>query len=209
MLSIVTHAEGRRAPLDRLLAAIGRMRPRPFEVVVVDRGGPPVRPRPDLPVRVTTLPPDAGAAAPAARLHGARVACGSLLLFLDVDLLPAPDLAGEVRSALARRDGLVVARVQDRPTDGAAVALAADPSGPVAAPEPLPPERFEAGAFAMRRSVLGHLERAAAHGDGKGGMEFADVGDAAARAGVPIWSWPTAVVHRRSGAAATRQEAHA
>lgn len=190
MLSIVTHADGRRASLDRLLSAIAEMRPRPFEVVVVDRGGPPVRPRPDLPVRVTTLDGEAGP--DDARRHGAAVACGSLLLFLDPDCLPDVALAGELRTALSRRHGLVMADVRD----------GSDPLQPgPSTPQPVTPEQFRPDAFAVRRGVLEHVTRAGAshidgHGDG--------LGQAAARAGVPTWLWPTALVHRQ---APTRQRA--
>lgn len=198
MLSIVTHADGRRASLERLLSVTARMRPRPFEVVVVDRGGPPVRPRPDLPVRVTTIDGPAGPAR--ARRHGAGVACGSLLLFLDVDCVPDLTLVGEMRAALSRRDGLVMADVRDVPAakddwpPGPSRPAFPPQLGPVA-PQPVPPERFRSAAFAARRGVLDHVARAVAdrpdgHGD--------DLGQAAARAGVPIWLWPTALVHRHS-----------
>lgn len=190
MLSIVTHADGRRASLDRLLSATARMRPRPFEVVVVDRGGPPVRPRADLPVRVTAL--DGGAGPVRARRHGAAVACGSLLLFLDPDCVPDVALAGEVRIALSRRHGLVMADVHDG---------SAPPQPGPSAPQPVAPEHFRPAAFAVRRGVLDHVARFVGdHPDGHG----VSLGHAAARAGVPIWLWPTALVHRR---APTRQRA--
>lgn len=205
MLSIVTQAEGTRAPLDRLLTAIARMRPRPFEVVVVDRGGPSVDPSPDVPVRTTTVTEGIiagdGNQSALARWRGAEVACGSLLLFLDVDCVPAPDLAGEVRTALSRRHGLVMADVRDLEPETADDPRTVSPRPtPTVQPapasrEPVPPGEFRPAAFAVRRAVLDDLRRAADAGpDGLAG----GLGDAAARAGVPIWRWPTAIVHRQS-----------
>lgn len=93
--SVVIPTYERRDVVRHAVAAFERQELRDFEVIVVvdgstDGTGPALRElRPDHPLRVVEQP-NSGAAA--ARNHGAGVARGELLLFLDDDMEPDPGL---------------------------------------------------------------------------------------------------------------------
>ena len=89
-ISVVVPTAGRPDALERCLAALAQQRGAgDVEIVVVDDGVPPaaVAPR-----GADQLLRSGGRGAAAARNLGARAARGRLLLFLDDDLVPAPDL---------------------------------------------------------------------------------------------------------------------
>jgi GT2 family glycosyltransferase len=115
-LSAIVPTAGRPGSLARCLAALAVQDVEaPFEIIVVDdapsgSGPPVVVPHP---ARVVD---SGGRGAAAARNAGARAARGDVLLFLDDDLVPAPDL---VRRHLAHHDGgadlIVLGRCPPRP----------------------------------------------------------------------------------------------
>jgi GT2 family glycosyltransferase len=114
-VSVVTIVHDRPAPLNNLTRFLSRCRPLPGELVVVDMGsrrdpGPAVQAALDPRMRLVTVgldrvtidaARDGGRGLPlaAARNRGAGSAGGDLLVFLDVDCLPGPDLVDAYRSA--------------------------------------------------------------------------------------------------------------
>jgi GT2 family glycosyltransferase len=204
MLSLITIARDRRENLGHLLRAAARLRPRPLEVVVVDMGGAPVATDVDVPVIVTEFGTHAEQLPlAAARNHGAAVANGSDLLFLDVDCLPGVDLTGEMAGALRRRGGLVMANVQYLPDgfvdDGdEGRRLAAGAPHPVQSDldRDVPPELFWSTAFGVHRSDFDALGGFCEEYRGYGG-EDTDLGFVAADAGVPISRWRTALAYHQ------------
>jgi glycosyltransferase involved in cell wall biosynthesis len=115
-LSVIVPTVGRPGSLARCLGALAAQDVEsPFEIIVVDdapagSGRPVVAPNP---VRVID---GGGRGAAAARNAGARAARGDVLLFLDDDLVPVPEL---VRRHLAHHDGgadlIVIGRCPPRP----------------------------------------------------------------------------------------------
>lgn len=92
----------------RCLGAIGAMDPAPDEVIVVADGARPedVRTAEDAAATVHPLRPRSGPAA--ARNLGARHASGELLLFVDADVAPHPDVIAHARDELRRHDAAAV-----------------------------------------------------------------------------------------------------
>jgi glycosyltransferase involved in cell wall biosynthesis len=115
-VSVVVPTVGRPASLARCLAALTSQEVEaPFEIVVVDDAPPGSRPSVVVP-HPARLIDGGGRGAAAARNAGAMAANGDVLLFLDDDLVPAPDL---VRRHLAHHDGgadlIVIGRCPPRP----------------------------------------------------------------------------------------------
>ena len=103
-LSVLTLAAGRLTHLDRLLDGLGRQTVAPDEIVVVDLGGDDAldqvvagRAR-----RVVKTPHDPSGVLhlAGARNQAAGEANGDLLVFLDVDVIPARDLVARYRNVL-------------------------------------------------------------------------------------------------------------
>jgi glycosyltransferase involved in cell wall biosynthesis len=112
-LSVVVPTAGRPDALARCLAALAPQRAGgEVEIVVVDDGVPPTAAVPGDPDQIVR---SGGRGAAAARNVGARAARGRLLLFLDDDLVPAPDL---------------VARHRERHEDGPRAVVGYCPPGP-------------------------------------------------------------------------------
>src|SRR5688572_23687930 len=115
--SIVVATYNRNAPLARLLESLVRQTvPRAeFEVVVVDDGSaeeaaPAVAPFQDT-LQVTVLRQKNGGAA-VARQHGAEIARGHLLVFLDDDMLVGEDfLAQHLAAHEGHPDRVVLGRL--------------------------------------------------------------------------------------------------
>lgn len=103
-VAIITVARHRRAHLARQRAWLRRNAPE-AEHVIVDLGGEPLTPGPERIVEMTVTDgeplPLAGA-----RNAGARAAHADLLVFLDVDCLPAPALVPSYADRVARHGGV-------------------------------------------------------------------------------------------------------
>jgi GT2 family glycosyltransferase len=116
-VSVIVPTVGRPGSLARCLAALTAQDVEaPFEIIVVD-DAPPGSRRAVVPPHPATRIIDGGGRGPAAaRNAGARAATGDVLLFLDDDLVPAPDL---VRRHLAHHDAeadlVVLGRSPPRP----------------------------------------------------------------------------------------------
>jgi GT2 family glycosyltransferase len=99
-VTIVIPTRNRRTSLDRALRALGHQHfaPSRFEAIVAVDGpddGTPVHVAAlDLPFQTTVTTSDLPRGAGAARNQGAAAASGDLLVFLDDDIEPGPDLVG-------------------------------------------------------------------------------------------------------------------
>ena len=111
-VSVVIPTAGRPDVLARCLDALGRQTLAPHETIVVDdRGGASV---PEGVVLVRGV----GTGAGAARNLGAGRATGDLVLFMDDDLIAAPDLVARHAAAhAARPGGVVIGRAAPRPAE--------------------------------------------------------------------------------------------
>ncbi|TXM71600.1 glycosyltransferase [Methylobacterium sp. WL69] len=117
-VSVVTLAKGRPAHLRNVLLGLQRQTRAPAEfVVAVMQDAPYDLPEVGFPVRQILVP---GAALPlaAARNRGVAAATGDMIVFLDVDCIPAPDLVADYARGLAELDGLLMGEVLHLP-DGA------------------------------------------------------------------------------------------
>lgn len=107
--SVLVITGGRDAHLARVLTALDRADPRPDEVVVVfmnQPGG--TVPATELPV--VTAHVDAPGRLPlaAARNRAAQLAGGAVLVFLDVDCIPAVEAVGTLAAAVRGHPGTLV-----------------------------------------------------------------------------------------------------
>ncbi|SHH09275.1 Glycosyltransferase, GT2 family [Jatrophihabitans endophyticus] len=202
--AVVTVVSGRHAHLRTQREFLARCVPAPAVHVVVAIDDPQVAAvvdaRPDLPTELLTLPTTgAGLPVAAARNAGAAAAIAAgadLLVFLDVDCVPAPDLLARYRTAVATRpDALVCGPVTYLPPapDGGWTAPAlvaaraphpARPDPPAGAVEEVAPELFWSLSFALPTSLWARLD--GFHPGYVGyGAEDTDFAASAARAGVP------------------------
>jgi O-antigen biosynthesis protein len=102
VLSVIVPTAGRHGALARCLGALAAQDiDAPFDVVVIDDARTPQAPTPPASGAATVIR-TGGRGAAAARNAGARAAAGDVLLFLDDDLVPAPDLLSR---HLAHHDG--------------------------------------------------------------------------------------------------------
>jgi glycosyltransferase involved in cell wall biosynthesis len=130
-VSVVVPTAGRLDVLARCLAALERqdLPASSLEVIVVDDATQPEVRRAGLQAgeRPTRILETSGSGAAAARNAGARAARGALLLFLDDDLVAAPDLARRHRERHARAEDeqVVVGYSAPRPALGGLAASAA------------------------------------------------------------------------------------
>lgn len=107
--SVLVITGGRDAHLARVLAGLERSAPRPEEVVVVfmnQPGG--TVPATDLPVVTGHVDTAGGLPLAAARNRAARLATGDVLVFLDVDCIPATAAIGTLAGAVRARPGTLV-----------------------------------------------------------------------------------------------------
>lgn len=108
-VSVLVITGDRDAHLARVIAGLERSHRRPDEVVVVFMGQPQGRvPATDLPVTVGHVPADAGLPLAQARNRAAALATGEVLVFLDVDCIPAAETVGVLASEVAAHPGAVV-----------------------------------------------------------------------------------------------------
>lgn len=104
-ISVVTLNKGRDAHLARLIEGLVRD-PVPAELIVVEMGADPAPlPETPFPARRIALP-SAGLPLAAARNAGRRAASGDLLVYLDVDCIPAAGHVAGLAAAARARDGL-------------------------------------------------------------------------------------------------------
>ncbi len=197
-VSVVVPAKGRPDHLANLVAGLAGQTLRPVELIVAAMQGEPYDlPPAPFPVRQLHIVADPLPLA-AARNVAARAALGDLLVFLDMDCIPTPDLIADYAGFARDFDGLLMGEVMYLPggaTDGdwsfdtfAAIAEKhSDRRGP-------PPRGIEVCAdyrcfwslnFAMRRTIFarsgGFDERYVGYGG-----EDTDYGKAIDRAGIRL-----------------------
>jgi len=121
-VSVVTLAKGRPAHLRNVLRGLQRQTRPPAEfIVAVMQDAPYDLPEAGFPIRQIPVP---GRELPlaAARNRGVAAARGDVVVFLDVDCIPAPDLIADYARALDELDGLLMGEVlhlPERATAGA------------------------------------------------------------------------------------------
>ncbi|WP_232630849.1 glycosyltransferase family 2 protein [Methylobacterium sp. Leaf118] len=205
-ISVVTLNKGREAHLARLIEGLARG-PAPAECIVVEMGPDPA-PLPPAPSTPASLPPtpfptrriafpSAGLPLAAARNAGRAAASGDLLVYLDVDCIPASGLVTALAAAAQAQDGLVCGPIRYLPAgavrDGwseaelmhAGVLHPARPfpeSGVVTTPNP---GLFWSLSFAVRAATWDRLGGFDEGFDGYG-AEDTDLAFRAAASGVPV-----------------------
>lgn len=111
-LSVLTLVKNRTAHLDQLVEGLRRSARSPDELVIIDMSDRPVpTPVTAFPTRIFRLETD-GLPLARARNRAAGQATGDLLLFLDVDCIPARGLVAAVEKALSEQDALICADVR-------------------------------------------------------------------------------------------------
>lgn len=110
-VSVCTLAQGREEHLRNLVLGLARSRASIEELVItVLQDDPFVLPVVPFEIRQVLLP-DARMHLSRARNRSAREACGDLLVFLDVDCIPGPDLVGDYSRAAERASGVLMGEV--------------------------------------------------------------------------------------------------
>ena len=120
-ISVCTLAHGRAEHLRNLVQGLSRSRRAPCELVVaVMQDEAYDLPKTDFPVRQIILG-EGGICLAEARNAAAREARGELLVFLDVDCIPDPELVADYAAAAELREGVLMGEVGYLPkgaTDG-------------------------------------------------------------------------------------------
>ena len=119
-VSVVTLANGRPEHLRNLVLGLCRQSQPPVELIVaVMQDEAYDLPAAPFPIRQMMI---AGTHLPlaAARNAGARAATGDVLIFLDIDCIPAPDLVADYAQGLARLNGRLMGEVLYLPGGAAA-----------------------------------------------------------------------------------------
>ena len=110
-VSLLTIVKGRRSHLDNLLRGVATQTQAPDEVIVVHMNETPPDdlPDPGCPLYQHTVTRQGDNLPIAlARNHAAEVAQGDLLVFLDVDCIPAPSYVADMVAAVKKTNGLVM-----------------------------------------------------------------------------------------------------
>ncbi len=111
-VSVVTLARGRAEQLKNLMLGLARQSLPPDEFVIACMQDAPYADLPPLPFPVRQVQV-AGEPLPLARARNtlARQAMGGLLIYLDVDCIPAPELVADYRWAAGQSDALLMGEV--------------------------------------------------------------------------------------------------
>lgn len=119
-VSVLTLVRGRAAHLAKLMEGLNRQSCPPDELVIAYMQDYPAAclPDTDFPVRTVFVPGDPMPLA-AARNRAAAAASGALLLFLDVDCIPSPDLVACYVEAAAQHPGILLGEVLYLPAGAA------------------------------------------------------------------------------------------
>lgn len=201
-VSVLTLVRNRRSNLENLMIGLRRSSVLPEELVIVHMNEDPYTELPPLPfpvnqVRLTTEGADKIPLAKARNL-AANTARGQLLLFLDVDCIPHPDLVREMLERQQQRPGLLMGEIRYLPEHALQRGWTLDDLERTGVPHPARP-RVELGdllpmdnytlfwslCFSMPRNVF--LNIGGFDEDYRGyGAEDTDFAFRAERAGVPF-----------------------
>lgn len=108
-VTVCTLVRGRRDHLANLITGLNRQSVRPSELVIAYMQNTPHQALPETPYAVKSLlVPGQRLPLAAARNRAAMVANGRVLIFLDVDCIPGPDLVHSYVDAVARTGGCVM-----------------------------------------------------------------------------------------------------
>jgi len=117
-VSVLTIVKDRAGHLRQLIAGLTRSSSPPAELVIVDMSTLPLDiPKASFPITVIRLP-DAGLPLAKARNLAARTASSAVLVFLDVDCIPARDLLSRLGHAVDGNDALICAEIRYLPARG-------------------------------------------------------------------------------------------
>ena len=117
-VSVLTIVKDRAGHLQQLIAGLNRSACPPAELVIVDMTTPPLDiPKASIPIKIIRLP-DAGLPLAKARNLAARAASSDILVFLDVDCIPARDLLSRLGRAVDGHDALICADIRYLPARG-------------------------------------------------------------------------------------------
>ncbi len=121
-VSLLTIVKGRKRHLDNLLRGVARMPLLPHEIIIVhmNEGVAEDLPAVGCPLRQGVIRTE-GSHLPLAeaRNKAAELAKGDLLVFLDVDCIPAPDFLADMVNSVERTDALVMGTAHYLPADSA------------------------------------------------------------------------------------------
>lgn len=119
-LSVLTLAKGRPAHLVNMMLGLAKQTVQPDEFIIAVMQDTPYKGLPSVPfpVRQILLDPQALTLA-TARNRAAEEAKGEVLVFLDIDCIPAPHCLRDYRDALETCDGLLMGEVMYLPAGAA------------------------------------------------------------------------------------------
>jgi GT2 family glycosyltransferase len=121
VISVLTILRGREAHLANVLRGLSRQTAAPDEMVIAVMGDAPVRVEVETPFPVRqVLVPGEPLPLAEARNAAAREARGDVLVFVDVDCIPAPELVGDYVRGLEGWPGLLMGEVMYLPAGAAA-----------------------------------------------------------------------------------------
>ena len=119
-ISVCTLAHGRQTHLENLVRGLNHSTRPPFELVIaVMQGDRYALPQTSFPVRQVVLG-KSGICLAEGRNTAAEHARGDLLVFLDVDCIPAPDLIADYAAAASHNEGVLMGEVGYLPSGATA-----------------------------------------------------------------------------------------
>ncbi|NJC25831.1 glycosyltransferase family 2 protein [Neolewinella antarctica] len=151
-VSLLTIVKGRRQNLHNLVRGVAALTRVPGELVVVHMNEPtdPDLPDPGCPLREVSIVSIGSDKLPIARArnHAAKMATGDILVFLDVDCIPAPDYLANLVPAVQATRGLVMGSPHYLPAGSARADWTTAELTRLAIPHPLLPEPPRGGVLA-------------------------------------------------------------